>query len=178
MQLLPRDSSLWVDLFRDCKNDAFHLETKDSYGVPEESDRIRRFLEGLPPLPDSYKNSWTELIRESTSRGVSVSRVRVVTVPHSDYQRWLLSVTGSNVAAGEDIRYAPRHVAGDVPTDDWWLMDNQLVAYNLVDGAGAPAGLAVTTDPGIVAYCRSVRERLWELAIPYADYVRGEPIQQ
>jgi hypothetical protein len=36
----------------------------------------------------------------------------------------------------------------------------------LSDPTGAPAGLSVTKDPGIVAYCQEVRERLWKLAIP------------
>nr|WP_247609239.1 DUF6879 family protein [Nocardia veterana] len=94
----------------------------------------------------------------------------MVTEPHSDYQRWLLSVTEANIDAGEDIRYIPRHIAGEVPPDDWWLMDEQRVAYNLVDPDGAPAGIAVTTDPGIVEYCVRTRERLWKLAIPYTEY--------
>nr|WP_040751123.1 DUF6879 family protein [Nocardia transvalensis] len=169
---------MWADLLHECETEAFHLETKDSYGVPEESERFRRFMNGLPPLPDAYKDGWMDLVRETTTRGVSVSRVRVVTVPHTDYHRWLLSVTGDNVAAGEDIRYVPRHLAGEVPPDDWWLMDGIRVAYNLVDDKGAPAGMAVTTDPGIVIYCQGVRERLWRSAAPYTEYVESEHIRQ
>ncbi|WP_330232455.1 hypothetical protein OHA40_08185 [Nocardia sp. NBC_00508] len=178
MWLIQREPPLWADLFRGCKQEAFHLETKDSYGVPEESERFRRFMAGQPPPPDAYKNSWLDLMRESTARGVSVSRVRVVTVPHTDYRRWLLSVTDSNVAAGEDIRYVPRHLAAEMSSDDWWLMDNERVFYNLVDGTGAPSGLALTTDPSIVAYCQGARERLWRSAIPYTEYVESEHVQQ
>ncbi|WP_227996098.1 DUF6879 family protein [Nocardia australiensis] len=97
----------------------------------------------------------------------------VVTVPHSDYQRWLLSTTGSNVEAGEDIRYLPRHLADDVPVDDWWLYDDDRVAFNLVDPDGKLDGMAVTSDSGIVAYCRSVRNCLWQKVIPFANYVDG-----
>ncbi|WUD55716.1 hypothetical protein OG300_23810 [Nocardia sp. NBC_00511] len=103
-----------------------------------------------------------------------MSRVRVVTVPHTEYHRWLLSITKVRVEDGEDIRYLPRHLAGDVPPDDWWLMDAERVAYNVVDVTGAPIGIAITTDPKIAAYCEEVRQRLWKLAIPYADYVESE----
>ncbi|MCP2315328.1 hypothetical protein APR12_000658 [Nocardia amikacinitolerans] len=169
MRLRPKDEpELWQKLFRELERDAFHLEVRDSYAVPNESERLRRFLAGEPPL--DTRTPWQDLMRETTGRGVSVSRVRVVTVPHSDYQRWLLSVTVHNVAAGEDIRYLPRHLAGEVPPDDWWLMDDERVVYNLTDAAGAPAGLGETTDPRIVEYCRSVRQRLWASAIPYAEY--------
>ncbi|MEC3919748.1 DUF6879 family protein [Nocardia sp. CDC160] len=171
---LPNDWSVWLDLFHGCQKQAFHLEVRDSYGVPQESERLRRFLEGEPDLIDDYKSSWVALVQETTARGVEISRVRVVTVPHSDYQRWLLSVTGGNVEAGEDIRYLPRHLAGEVPPDDWWLFDDERVVFNLVDenGSQASAGMAVTTDPRIVEYCRSVKQRLWELATPYAEYAK------
>ncbi|MFI7667816.1 DUF6879 family protein [Nocardia sp. NPDC049526] len=171
MIYLPHDPPDWVTLFRGCKAEAFHLEVRDAYAVPTESDRFRRFLAGEPALPDEHKDRWNDLIRETIGRGVTVSRVRVVTVPHTDYHRWLLSVTDTNTEAGEDIRYVPRHLAAEVPPDDWWLIDNERVVYNLVNEQGKPAGLAVTTDPGIVGYSRSVKERLWGLATPYAEYV-------
>ncbi|WP_245925814.1 DUF6879 family protein [Nocardia nova] len=172
MLLRPNtEPDLWPNLFHELTRSAFHLEVRDEYHVPDEESRVRAFLAG-EPAPYSH-TPWQDLMRETTARGVTVSRVRVVTEPHSDYQRWLLSVTGSNINAGEDIRYVPRHIAGQVPPDDWWLMDAQRVVYNLTDSAGVPAGgLAVTTDPEIVEYCLRVRERLWKLAIPYAEYAK------
>lgn len=162
----------WPGLFRQAERSAFHLEVRDTYVVPSESEPLRRFLAGDRSEDDEFVfRPWTDLIRETTGRGVAVSRVRVVTVPHSDYQRWLLSVTGSNIGAGEDIRYLPRHDAGTVPPDDFWLFDDHTVGFNLVDLNGKPAGAAVTRDPDIAAYCRSVRNRLWEMATPYAEYI-------
>lgn len=163
------NSDLFSDLFQQCKREAFHLEVRDSYAVPRESEPFRRFLAGEPE-PDYGERPWIDLIRSMTARGVGVSRVRVVTVPHSDYQRWLLSMTASNVDAGEDIRYVPRHEAGEIPPDDWWLIDGETVAFNLVDQEGKPAGAAVTTDKRIVEYCEGVKARLWELSIPYVEY--------
>ncbi|WP_280398160.1 DUF6879 family protein [Nocardia carnea] len=170
MQLLQ--NSPWPSLFRQAERAAFHLEVRDTYAVPSESEPLRRFLNGEPPAPGQFAaRPWTDLVRETTARGVAVRRVRVVTVPHSDYQRWLLSVTGSNVDAGEDIRYVPRHTAGVVPLDDFWLFDAHTVAFNLVDHDGKPAGAAVTSDPGIAEYCRGIEDRLWSSAIPYAEYI-------
>ncbi|QIS21019.1 DUF6879 family protein [Nocardia terpenica] len=168
MQLRQGD---WRALFRECRSEAFHLEVRDTYAVPSESESLRRFLNGDPPLPEYGKRPWTELVQETVGRGVIVSRVRVVTVPHSDYQCWLLSITAGNVDAGEDIRYLPRHLAGEVPSDDWWLMDDERVVFNLVDQQLKPAGVAITTDPQMVEYCQRVKQRLWSLATPYVDYV-------
>ncbi|MFI5779532.1 DUF6879 family protein [Nocardia sp. NPDC051570] len=164
------EPDLWPTLFRELRHSAFHLEVQDVYHVPSEDERLQKFLRGEPAPFTAVP--WHDLIRETVARGVSIGRVRVITVPHSDYQRWLLSVTRYNQEAGEDIRYVPRHLAEQVPPDDWWLMDDERVAYNLVDGSGGPAGIAVTSDPRVVGYCREVRERLWKLAIPYEEYAR------
>ncbi|GAB0105210.1 hypothetical protein JMUB6875_41880 [Nocardia sp. JMUB6875] len=173
MQLRQGD---WSDLFRQCRSEAFHLEVRDDYAVPLESEPFRRFLTNEP---DDYAwfEDWDALVRETTGRGVAMSRVRVVTVPHTDYQRWSLVVAARNVAAGEDIRYLPRHLAGEVPPDDWWLMDNEMVAFNLVDSRMKSAGIAITTDPGVVEYCHAVRQRLWKLATPYSAYVAAADSQ-
>ncbi|WP_067825477.1 DUF6879 family protein [Nocardia inohanensis] len=167
----------WDDLFHECRESAYHMEVRDTYAVASESEPLRRFLAGETP-PDYDKSDWTDLIREMTGRGVVVSRVRVVTVPHSDYQRWLLSVTGENVEAGEDIRYLPRHLIDpeEVPRDDWWLFDGSRVAFNLIDRLGRSAGVAVTTDPKIAAYCRDVKNRLLAAATPFLEYVNESPV--
>jgi hypothetical protein len=150
------------------------MEVRDSYAVPSESEPLRRFLSGQPRLnePDESWQAWAELLQEATDRGVAVSRLRVVTVPHSDYQRWLLSETADNIEAGEDIRYLPRHLVDtdEIPRDDFWLFDDEKVAFNLISQDGKPAGAAITTDPGIVVYCQRVKKRLWPLSTPYAEY--------
>ncbi|UAK34418.1 hypothetical protein K8O92_11525 [Nocardia asteroides] len=174
-----RSDDRWLELFESARRSAFHLEVRDSYAEPEESAPLRRFLAGEPEPPDGYdKNDWIELIEALSDRGVTMSRIRVVTEPLSGYQRWLLSVAGSSVNAGEDIRYVPRHLAGETPLDDWWLFDDELVAFNLVDAAGKPAGAAVTNDPGVAAYCRVVRQRLWDRAIPYTEFAASVSTQR
>ncbi|GAB2553614.1 DUF6879 family protein [Nocardia heshunensis] len=72
------------ELFRECQFDAFHLEVRDSYAVPSESEGLRRFLNGEPAATDYSSRPWVQLIRETSARGVVVRRVRAVTVPHSD----------------------------------------------------------------------------------------------
>ncbi|KAA8880438.1 hypothetical protein F3087_41475 [Nocardia colli] len=176
MQLLTGNP--WPDLFAQCRREAFHLEVRDTYAVPNESEPLRRFLTG-EPADNSWFEPWGQLVRETTSRGVLVARVRVVTAPHVDYQRWLLALTALNAAAGEDIRYLPRHEvqADQVPADDFWLLDDERVVFNLVDVNGRAAGVsALTADPRIVDHCRTVKRNLWPLATRYADYVADHAV--
>lgn len=169
--MLLRQGDPWPEFFRECQREAFHLELRDSYAEPYESEPLRRFLAGEPELSDPSPE-WRAMVRATTRRGVTVSRVRVVTVPLTDYQRWLLSITYHNVEAGDDIRYVPKHLvpADDMPEDDWWLFDGRLVVFNVTDAHGKPTDSVSTTDPGIAAYCRGVKQRLWKLAMPYAEF--------
>ncbi|MET9290120.1 DUF6879 family protein [Nocardia beijingensis] len=158
------------DLLRACKREAFHLEVLDSYAEPNEHEPFRRFL---ADEPDDYAwfQPWAELVEETTSRGVAVTRVRIVTEPHTDYTRFALAVAALNVRAGEDIRYLPRHHAGEVPPDDYWLLDDETVVFSAFGESGGWSG-AATTDPHIAAYCRGLRARFWPLATPFPEYVK------
>ncbi|MFI8976220.1 DUF6879 family protein [Nocardia asteroides] len=166
---LNDEPDLWVSLFAECKRAAFHLETLDAYAVASESEPLRQFLAG-EPADTGWFDPWRTLMQDSTDRGVTVRRVRVVTEPLSDYQRWLSTLTPENIAAGEDIRYLPRHLAGQVPTEDYWLFDDERVAFHARDADNRGLAMVVTDDPGLVQYAIDQRNRLWELATPFAEY--------
>lgn len=169
MQLLHGNP--WPDLFGECHREAFHLEVRDAYAVANESEPFRRFLN---EEPDDYAwfEPWLQLMKETTSRGVAVTRVRIVTVPHTDYTRFSLAVSNLNIGAGEDIRYLPRHEAGEVSTDDFWLFDDNQVVFNLVDENGRnEEAAALTADAGIVKHCRRLKQQFWSLATPYREYI-------
>ncbi|WP_063063889.1 DUF6879 family protein [Nocardia violaceofusca] len=167
MLLVPDEG--FPDLLRTCKREAFHLEVLDSYAEPGESGPYRRFLAGEP---DDYAwfKPWTELVQETVSRGVSVTRARIVSVPHTDYTRFSMRVAELNTDAGEDIRYLPRHDAGEVPPDDFWLFDDETVIYSAFGESGGWSG-AVTTDPHIAKYALGLKQRFWSLGIPFREYV-------
>ncbi|MGY1865270.1 DUF6879 family protein [Nocardia gipuzkoensis] len=172
MQLLRHEA--FYDLFRSCKHSAYHLEVVDTYSTPEESEPFRKFLAGEP---DDFEwfNDWTDLVREVTASGIVMRRARVVTEPNVDYTRWGLTVAHRNIEAGEDIRYLPRHQIDptELSADDFWLFDDNLVSFTTFTPDGAAGGGAVTTDPVIVEYARSVWDRVWDKAVPHAEYIQA-----
>ncbi|MET8364122.1 DUF6879 family protein [Micromonospora sp. NPDC005194] len=170
MRLFTGDA--FDDLFRTFSRTAFHLEVQDTYETPEESEPLKLFLEGKPD-DFGWHQSWLQLVEEATSVGRSVTRARVVTVPHVDYTRWGLTVAELNIAAGEDIRWLPRHHAEgiDLPPDDFWLFDDERVVFTVFEPSGQFVGGAETTDRHIVERCRSVHQQVWQRAVPHAAYV-------
>lgn len=170
MQLVSPDE--FADLLGSARHSAVHLEVKDSYLVDDEDEHFALFLAGED---DDYAwmNGWSEQVRAAVTRGCKVERARVVTVPHSDYIRWSLEVSRVNIAAGEDIRYLPRHEIdpGLLTAEDWWLFDNERVGFSVFDAPGRWVGTAVTDDRRIVDLCSAVWETVWAAAVPHADYV-------
>lgn len=173
MELL-QDEAFYA-LFHSFARSAFHLEVQDSYHTPDEAGPFDLFLAGEAD-DFVWHQPWLNLVREVTSAGKTITRARVVSVPHVDYTRWGLTVAPQNIAAGEDIRWLPRHlIAADaLPADDYWLFDDELVAFTVFEPSGRFAGGAATRDAKIASYCREGRDRVWEAAIPHNEYVASE----
>jgi hypothetical protein len=99
---------------------------RDRYNAPREVEHFRRFLAG--ELDDfSWSEGWLNMIREATAEGRLFSRVRVVSVPLTDYSRFGLRGALFTGEAGEDIRYVARDAAqrDGLPDHDYWLFDSR-----------------------------------------------------
>jgi hypothetical protein len=159
-------------LFRDFKRSAFHLEMQDEYGVTEEVEPFRKWRSGEP---DDYAwiRDWHELIKSATMAGKSVARARVVTEPVTDYVRFEHAMARFNVAAGERLYWLPRHLATgiDFPEHDFWLLDEETVAFNVFTDDGSSFGAQLTTDAAAVAGCAHVRDQVMAVGIPHERYV-------
>lgn len=79
------------------------METRQSYDVPAEADRVRAFREGRPiPSPPT---GWLQPVRDAVAAGKRMGRVHVVDEPLSDYLRFVLAVYRENAAAGRVLGY-------------------------------------------------------------------------
>ncbi len=151
---------------------SFHLELKDTYNVAAEDEPFGRWQRGEP---DDYAwhQDWLDFLREVTAAGVQVQRVRVVSVPHTDYTRWGLDVARLNARAGEDMRYLPRHLTKDIdlPDEDYWLLDDAALILSVFSADGRTGGFALSTSPQLRRRCLAVRDKVWARAVPYAQYI-------
>ena len=149
---------------------AVHLETRDVY-TP--SDPLYQDWLAGRPVPVPALPEWRDLVRSHTARGVKFRRARIVSEPWSEYIRYEHYITdASNVAAGEEIRWLPRREAGGllVPVNDFWVLDDRLVRWGYFAGDGEFLEHELTDDPEIVGICAEAFERVWEIAMPHADY--------
>jgi len=161
------------ELLRSCARTALHLETRDGYDRTDPMFIAWQAGDRDDPADrESWWRPWLDLIVETTRRGVAVRRARIVSEPVSEYIRFEYDGTFTNVAAGEDVRWLPRHRATDLalPGNDFWLFDDGLVRVGHFSGDGQSTGHEMITDPLVIKLCASSFDGVWERAIPHERY--------
>ncbi|MFK4024669.1 DUF6879 family protein [Streptomyces sp. SM1] len=162
------------DLLDSAQTHALHLELRDVYAVGEEREVYDAFLrDGSVPADDSeFWSGWLTLVQRTVARGVQVCRARIVSEPVTDYIRFEHAITDANLRAGEQVRWLPRRRASALalPGNDFWLIDDRLVRFNIFSGDGQALEPDHTDDPAAVKLCVEAFRSVWDLAIDHADY--------
>ena len=146
------------ELLRSFERTAFRLEAQPEYAVGFEREEFERFLAGSPRSPSEigWWRPWLDQVARLTSEGKKVHRIRVLTEPPTDYQRWMMWAAPWYAEAGEQISYMTRSRAVRIglPLDhDWWLFDDRVVIEMRFTEAGDLASRRlVTTSPMIKFY--------------------------
>lgn len=159
------------NLFRDFEHTAWRLEARRYYRSPTDGTAFEDFLAGRDP-GSAWLSSWLDLMREQTSQGKRVERVRIVDEPPSDYQRFLMWGAQLNTAAGEDIRCLSRVRAEELklPASDFWVIDSRRVVLLSFDEDDRPLAPTVVDDPATVVEHCAARDAAWHHAVPVARY--------
>lgn len=152
---------------------------RDRYDASYENESLRRFLAEEPDdLP--WMQDWLAMIREATGKGLRFSRVRVVSLPLSDYSRfgiWCSQFTGG---AGEDIRYLTRGEAqaGGLPDHDYWLFDSRVLARMHFDDADSFLGAEIIEEPAEIVQHNYWRDAAWHHARRREDFATEQHVER
>lgn len=116
------------------------------------------------------------MVREAATEGRRFARVRVVSLPLSDYNRWSLEVAQHNIAAGEDIRYLVRGRAQEVglPDHDYWLFDSRALLRMVFDDSDRFVGGEIIEDPALVVEHNFWRDAAWHHAVRRDEFATEE----
>lgn len=172
MQLTPDE---WSQYFikPHFQRSAWRFEAQPTYTIPREQERIELWRSGVPE-PADHNKVWRDRVRWHVSEGRSVSRVRIVRPPLTEYQRYSFewSIPG-NTQAGEDLRILDLNDHPDLeplPKPDWWMFDDQVVVRLDFNDDGTLAGYELVNESDVDGY-RQLRDRVSGLAVPFAQYV-------
>jgi len=163
--------SILQELFKSAVSSAIHLETRDSY-EPDDPDWID-WREGRRFDPAERWPAWFGLVRDTTARGVSVQRARIVSEPPTDYVKYEHDVTpGLNLASGEEVRWLTRSRAVGllIPAVDFWIFDKAVVVVNHFDGYGGNLRHEQLDDVDLAVRYTASFEEIWDRSTPHAEY--------
>jgi hypothetical protein len=126
-------------MFAAFETEAFRFEAQREYPLGPGQEDFNRFLAGTPTPPTEYGwlRPWLEELGQFGRAGKSISRVRVLDEPMTDYQRWMLWGAPWLERAGEHIMCMTRSAAlqAGLPKHDWWLFDDSwVVEMHFVQG--------------------------------------------
>lgn len=145
------------------------LELRDHYEVDEATLNAWRNSDAEAVKAGM---AFTGRVAAESAAGVTLRRIKVLSEPPSEYMRFALDMAGAIVDAGEDIRWLPRRLTSTLllPGNDFFVLDDESVVFNVLDGDDGRAEQQLWTDPDVVGTCRAAFETAWKLAVPHRDY--------
>lgn len=107
------------------------------------------------------------MLREATAEGRQFARVRVVTLPLTDYSRFGVWCSQFTSGAGEDIRYLARDraEAAGLPSHDYWLFDSRLLVRMHFDNHGTFLGGEIIENAAEIVQHNYWRDAAWHHAV-------------
>ncbi|MCA1702824.1 MAG: hypothetical protein LC808_05955 [Actinobacteria bacterium] len=112
------------------------------------------------------------MVRNAAREGRCFTRVRVVRLPFSDYNRWSYVIAQHNIAAGEDIRYiiSERAQELELPNHDYWLFDSRKLVQMRFDEADRFLGGEIIENSAEVVRHNYWRDAAWHHAVRWDEF--------
>ncbi|WP_433328800.1 DUF6879 family protein [Spirillospora sp. CA-294931] len=147
------------------------VELRDNYDVDVETFNAWRAGQSI----EADVRIWGERAAARVAAGIVARRVKVVSEPLSDYHRFILEASKHVIDAGEEMRWLPRRRVSAVPLpgNDFFVLDGEIVIFNVFGGADQRAEIQFTQDPEVVKLCSTAFDTAWTLATPYGEYRAG-----
>jgi len=120
------------------------------------------------------------MLREATAKGRRFARVRLVSLPLTDYSRFGVWCAQFTNGAGEDIRYLTHDQAEAVglPNRDYWLFDSRLLVRMHFDDHDAFLGGEVVEDAGEIVRANYWRDAAWHYAVRRDDFAAQQHLER
>lgn len=175
---------------------AYYADFRENYARASEFWKLERGQIYAEPGSESWKafdrGDWEESLRlmekrrpglvdgerRDAARGMASRRIRIVSLPPSDYLLWELYFLKIRGEAGEDIRVL---LDGDVadledqgPLPDIYTMDTTVMYQAVYDGNGVLDHALRYTDEELVRRCRDFIVALHGRGEPVSDFFQRE----
>ena len=154
-------------LFETFTRSAFRLECLPEYRVPQDTEWLKRFRAGEPRPQERDSRPWLQTVRNAKARGARMQRVRMVSSPLTEYQRFQFSWGyRENEGAGEETFILDDEPPGLLRVD-FWLFDDALAVVLEYDDEGHFLRPVVAET---LAPYRQARDMALKSSVPFREY--------
>lgn len=151
-----------IDPILTFRKHAFRVESLPDYPVNHAPSASFAYFLETGSVPPGHNEGWADIVKSHTAAGRRVERLRLVSRPLSDYERYELAAGyRPALAAGEVIRVA----FGDQhdPVKDFWLYDDETLEWMNYDPQGEFQGSDVVSvtpaDASLIQHWRDAFRR-------------------
>ncbi len=98
------ESPLFEKAWKSAKKSIFRLEVLPEYAVPEDLVLFEKWKQGKLEL-DKASKKWLKQLKTTKEKGVALQRVRIVSLPLSDYLLYEMEFWKHSFKKGEEILF-------------------------------------------------------------------------
>ena len=149
-----------MDYLQSARSSLFRFEARQTYDVSSEKESFFEFLQ-TGKVDISTNQAWYVFLDQKTRENVHLERIRLIARPLSAYLRFELPYHvesqkhGDNIRIIEELQFQRLYI----PTQDFWLIDNEQVLLLDYDERGKWSGFHKESN---VEIYRSYKQKLVE----------------
>ena len=166
--------------FRKCwtesKHEIFRLQLLDTYLVDDEKEAFSDYKKGkaVSEITLPGDDEWLSLIEDTTKKGVKIIDMEVVSIPLSEYKRFVIPMMFSPNSKGQESLFVERKkIAKQISGfQDYWMFDSKIVIPMNYDKEGHFFGSGdIITEPDKIARYVKLKEELLKVATPMSEFL-------
>ncbi|MEK6846213.1 MAG: DUF6879 family protein [Nanoarchaeota archaeon] len=169
--------SLMEEAWKSARKNIFRLEAIPEYNIPEDLVSFKKWKQGKSDLDEASKK-WLENLSKTGWRGVRMQRVRVVSLPLSEYIKyeidfWKYSIkNGEEILFLEDKKYRTAIQNIDFELRDFWMFDDKVSIIFHYDETGDFVKEEPVADQRVIKKHLELKQKMLQLAIPMGEFLK------
>lgn len=163
------------DAWKQTKNSIFRLESFPKYKVPEDLEIFEKWKKGQNQF-GAKPDLWLQNIKATKELGIVMERVRVVSLPISEYIRYEIDYWKFSIRNGENILFIGKEDFNEIKRlfnfklkDFWFFDDKTLIIFYYDDGNFIKE--CFIDDEKVIEGYKKLKYKLLEKALPMERFL-------
>lgn len=166
--------------WKKAQKDISRLESIPEYNVAEDLVLFEKWRQGKFEH-DKNSKKWLENLKRTKERGVKIQRVRIVSLPFSDYIKYEINFWKHSIQNGEEILFLENKEYEKIverfefiPKDFWIFDDKTLIIFHYDKRGDFVKEEPVSYEERIKKYLE-LKKKLLNHALPMKKFLKTKP---